>query len=55
MIIIHVLEGITNLLSSLMIIYFFNTIMAPKSKKYNKVFTTLMIIFYALISTIKRE
>ncbi|MDY4252184.1 MAG: hypothetical protein SOY09_06800, partial [Clostridium sp.] len=35
-----------------MIIYFFNTIMETKNSKYNKVFTILMVIFYALISTI---
>ncbi len=52
MIILHVLERITNLLSSLMIIYFFNTIMEPKIKKYSKVFTIIMIIFYASMSTI---
>ena len=52
MIILNVLERITNLLSSLMIIYFFNTIMEPKIKKYSKVFTILMIVFYSLISTI---
>ncbi|MDY2632812.1 MAG: GHKL domain-containing protein [Clostridium sp.] len=52
MIILHVLEGITNLLSSIMIIYFFNTIMEPKIKKYSKAFTIIMIIFYASMSTI---
>lgn len=52
MIILHVLEGISNLLSSIMIIYFFNTIMEPKIKKYSKVFTIIMIIFYASMSTI---
>lgn len=52
MIILYVLEGITNLLSSLMIIYFFNTIMEPKIKKCSKLFTILMIVFYSLISTI---
>lgn len=52
MIILHVLEGITNLLSSLMIIYFFNTIMEPKIKRCSKLFTIIMIIFYASISTI---
>ena len=36
-----------------MLIYFFNKSMQPKNKKYNKVYSIVMIIFYASISSTK--
>ena len=52
MTILDTLESITNLLSSLMIIYFFNKIMPPRIKKYNKVIIIIMIFFYSSLSLI---
>ena len=50
---LYVIEKINDLIGAFMLIYFFNKSMQPKNKKYNKVYSIVMIIFYASISSTK--
>lgn len=47
---LEIIEIIGNFISALMLVYFFNRVMVTKNKKYSKVYTVIMIMFYALIS-----
>lgn len=46
---LEIIEIIGDFISALMLIYFFNRVMITKNKKYSKVYTVLMIMFYAFI------
>lgn len=50
---LYVIKKINDLIGAFMLIYFFNKSMQPKNKKYNKVYSIVMIIFYASISSTK--
>lgn len=47
---LEIIEVIGDFISALILIYFFNRVMVTKDKKYSKVYTIIMIMFYALIS-----
>ena len=52
MTILYTFEIICDLISAILIVYFFNKIIPAKNKKYSKVSSIIMIIFYTSISKI---
>lgn len=46
---LYITERIGDLISSIIIIYFFCRVMPPKYKKYNKAYSIIIIIFYIMI------
>ncbi|WP_299994949.1 sensor histidine kinase [uncultured Clostridium sp.] len=49
---VYIIEMISDIINSIMTVYFFNRSLAPKNKKYEKVYSLIAIIFYALIQII---
>lgn len=50
MINLYIIERTGDFVSSILILYYFCRIMPPKYKKYNRVYCTIMTIFYAITS-----
>lgn len=42
---------LSNIINTIMVVYFFNNIMPPKDKRKSTLYTIFMIIFYVLISS----
>ena len=49
---VHIIEMISDIINSVMTVYFFNRTLAPKNEKYEKVYSLITIIFYTLIQII---
>ena len=49
---VHIIEMISDIINSVMTVYFFNRTLAPKNEKYEKVYSLITIIFYILIQII---
>lgn len=47
---LYITERIGDLISSIIVVYFFYRVMPPRYKKYNKVYSIIMIIFYTMVS-----
>ena len=48
---LYIIEMICHSISAVIMIYFFNRAMPAKNKKYNKIYTIIMIIFYTVLSS----
>lgn len=49
---VHIIEMISDIINSVMTVYFFNRTLAPKNEKYEKVYSLITIIFYTLMQII---
>ena len=52
MINLQIIEIIGEFIRSITLVCFFNRVMTPKNKKYSKIFSIIMVIFYYLMSSI---
>ncbi|WP_300966959.1 sensor histidine kinase [uncultured Clostridium sp.] len=49
---VHIIKMISDIINSVMTVYFFNRTLAPKNEKYEKVYSLITIIFYTLMQII---
>lgn len=52
---VYIIDKLSDIINSIMTVYFFNRALPPKNKKYEKVYSLITIIFYTLIQLIMQS